>query len=616
MKGLPLLLFALTFMASNSAAAPVWEAGELHYPQDQSEVSAFINTKNTTQLQTVLCAKNTGYAYRFTLLLPKSCDNDIVIQVKVSSDTINTLVYAEVSGNSLEFQVDQDLIVSLRDSPELCFEFSDEDAAYMGVPTKLSVPMVGAELTMRKVAAECTALCLNNSYQCNVPLVSAMLWPNGGFKRESGDINYDELCTEVKNGHFVFLPHSSACKFALDRFYQHAGRGPLSFLDALFNREQSHFKKYEKLWNEAVDMVPGQTVIKDIRADGREWNLMLYSLIGGRNLIDEPKSYFDIKEYEGDPTTLLYDVDSRYELEALKYTAVLMRRVAGSLNTSEKIEAALKEWTEFYREFSASLPPVKQALALRPIIYRTMLLRIWRLAGMPEGVSFKHENAFVQGNDGKLTSNDRLEAVCSFFDGENGSEFFFGSDECIKGVNADLDSFGLKNNELKNVFKCWDEFAKAWQQSVFAQDIADDAVGVKLRSKLSLTLLSLYKTYGFGDYFLQRQCVASRDPDICDYENAHNRRTYESELETRLAAIGQVSEQDAQLLRSLSQLWGNFYDALYAYTEKLKEQGIISSWRASFVRGIALQIQTSALLNLNYDHDEFSDESLEDADPD
>ena len=60
MKGLPLLLFALTFMASNSAAAPVWKAGELHYPQDQSEVSAFINTKNTTQLQTVLCAKNTG----------------------------------------------------------------------------------------------------------------------------------------------------------------------------------------------------------------------------------------------------------------------------------------------------------------------------------------------------------------------------------------------------------------------------------------------------------------------------------------------------------------------------------------------------------------------------
>ena len=277
MKGLPLFVCALTFMASNGAAAPVWEAGELHYPQDQSEVSAFINTKNTTQLQTVLCAKNTGYAYRFTLLLPKSCDNDIVIQVKVSSDTINTLVYAEVSGNSLEFQVDQDLIVSLRDSPELSFEFSNEDAEYMGVPSKLTVPMTGAELTMRKVASECTALCLNNSYQCNVPLVSAMLWPNGGFKRESGDINYDELCT------------------ALDRFYQHAGRGPLSFLDALFNQKKSHFKKYEKLWNEAVDMVPGQSVLKDVRADGREWNLMLYSLIGGRSLSEEPKSYFDIK---------------------------------------------------------------------------------------------------------------------------------------------------------------------------------------------------------------------------------------------------------------------------------------------------------------------------------
>lgn len=383
MKSSSALIVLLAFVCGKAfAAGPMWEAGELHYPQDQSEVSAFINTKSNSQLQTVLCAKNTGYAYRFTLLLPKVCDNDIVIEVWVKSDTIKTKVYAEVSGNSLEFQVDQDLIISLTDSPQLTFEFDKDDAQYLALPQVLDVPMTGSDLTMRKVASECTALCINNSYQCSKPLVSSILWPSGGFKRESTDINYDALCTNVKGNNFVFLPNSESCRFALDRFYAHAGQGPLSFLDDIFNSKNSHFASYERLWNEALALVPGSSVMQDTRADGREWYLMLYSLIGSRTVSAFPQSYINIKNHEGDPTTFIYDTDSRYELETLKYSSVLLRRVHGSLAAQTKIEEALKEWSEFYREFSSALPSIRQAQALRPLIYRTMLLRIWRMAGI------------------------------------------------------------------------------------------------------------------------------------------------------------------------------------------------------------------------------------------
>lgn len=48
--------------ALTCAAAPMWEAGELKYSDDEAEVSAFINTERDTQVQTVLCAKNTGYS--------------------------------------------------------------------------------------------------------------------------------------------------------------------------------------------------------------------------------------------------------------------------------------------------------------------------------------------------------------------------------------------------------------------------------------------------------------------------------------------------------------------------------------------------------------------------
>ncbi len=616
MKLVSLIFIAPSLYGASVLSAPMWEAGELHYPQDQSEVSAFVNTRSNTQLQTVLCAKNTGYAYRFTLLLPKLCENDLVIEVWVKSDTLKAKVYAEVSGNSLEFQTDQNFIISLADSPLLTFEFEKDDADYLGVPEILNVPMTGSDLTMRKVASECTALCLHNGYQCNKPLVSSVLWPAEGFKRQEGDINYDALCTKIKDGHYVFLPGSEDCRFALDRFYAYKGRGPLSFLEDVFNGRGSHFKKYEKLWNDAVAMIPGSMIIKDTKADGREWYLTLYSLAGSNKVADQPQSYFDILNQDGDPTTLIYDKENRYELEALKYTAVLLRRVGSSLNARESVEEALKEWTEFYREFSSVLPSSRSAQALRPLIYRTMLLRVWRAAGQPEGVSFKQENAFVQGKDGKLSRGDRLEAVCSFFDGEGGNEFFFGSDECVKGVAADLNNFGFATSSLKDVYAAWDHFAAQWTASDFYSDTPDDAVGINLRSKLCFSLLSLYRTYGFGDYFLLRQSIASRDPDISDYETEHTLKTYENELETRISAISQVNTDDAAALSRISRAWNDYYLALGNYVDDLCKRGIIPAWRAYFVKGTALLSQLNALLNLNYDHDEWPDESLENADLD
>ena len=50
--------------------------------------------------------------------------------------------------------------------------------------------------------------------------------------------------------------------------------------------------------------------------------------------------------------------------------------------------------------------------------------------------------------------------------------------------------------------------------------------------------------------------------------------------------------------------------------DDLCKRGIIPAWRAYFVKGTALLSQLNALLNLNYDHDEWPDESLENADLD
>lgn len=599
--------------ALTCAAAPMWEAGELKYSDDEAEVSAFINTERDTQVQTVLCAKNTGYSYRFTLLLPQSFNNDFVIQAGVKSDTLNSKVYAEVSGNSLEFQIDQALIISLRDSPMLEFTFSKQDAKLLGLPEKLSVPMTGSDLTMRKVASECTALCLTKDYSCDKPLISSLLWPQGGFAKYPGKDDLETLCTDFRDGHFVFN-NSAGCRFGLDRFYSRQGMGPLSFLDGIFNAKGSHFARYTTLWNAAAEQAAGEVPGENVKADGREWYLSLYALAGGRKVRQYPQSYFEIMNLEGDPTTFLYDTDNRYELEQLKYTSVLARRYSSSVKAASTFEEALKEWSEFYREFCSALPQVREAQALRPVIYRTMLLRIWHLAGMPAGVILKQKNAFRQGTGGKTVTGEYLESVCSFFDGEGGSEYFYASDQCVKGVFADLGGNGFKTLGLDGVVSKWDAFAKAWRESSFFNDNVDDAVGTAPRAKLTLSLLSLYKIYGFGDYFLMRQCIASRDPDICAYENTRYYRTYEQELANRLESITAVSPKDASELSKANELWKQYYDALCSYVDTLERSGLIPAWRASLVKGMAAVQQTNALLNLNYDREELPDESLENVD--
>ncbi len=600
-------------LGSETYCATMWEAGELNYSDTESEVSAFINTERNTQLQTVLCARNSGYSYRFTLLLPKTCDNDMVIQVGVKSDTLKSTVYAEVSGNSLEFQIDQQLIISLKDSPVLEFEFSKSDADFLGLPELLSVPMTGSDLIMRKVASECTALCLTKDFSCDRQLLSSILWPNGGFSKTPVRDDLDTLCTQFKNDRFSFVPNA-ACKFALDRFYQRYGVGPLSFLDAVFNKNGSHFEKYTKLWNEAVGLIPGGTLSPGTVADAREWYLMLYALSGDRRIKQFPQSYYDILRYEGDPTTVLYDTDNRYELEELKYTSVLSRRAQGSLKALDTIQEALKEWAEFYRDFSQALPQAKEAQALRPLIYRSMLLRIWYLAGQPEGVVLRQKNAFVQGTGGKLSTKERLESLCSFFDGEGGNEYFYGSSDCIRGVFADLSSGGFATPLFSELTDKWDAFAKAWTDSDFYTDSVDDAAGPEFRSKLTLPLLTFYRIYGFGDYFLMRQCIASRDPDICSYEASRFARSAAQELQTRQDSIAKVSPNDAQKLGKLSELWKDYFDALDRYTADLEKSGTIPRWRVELVKGMAAVEQMNALLNLSYDHEELPDETLENVD--
>jgi hypothetical protein len=600
-------------VALSCAAGPMWEAGELNYSDEEAEVSAFVNTEHNTQLQTVLCALNTGYSYRFTLLLPQAVNNDMVIQAGVKSDTLNSKVYAEASGNSLEFQIDQALIISLRDSPMLEFTFSKQDAALLGLPEKMSVPMTGSDLTMRKVASECTALCLTKDYSCDKPLISSILWPQSGFSKYPGQGDLEALCTDFKAGHFSFN-NSSGCRFGLDRFYARHGVGPLSFLDEIFNREGSHFDRYVKLWNSAASQVQGAEPTDDVKADGREWYLSLYALSGAHKVRQLPQSYFDILKFDGDPTTFLYDTDNRYELEQLKYTSVLAKRYHSSFKASADFEEALKEWSEFYHEFCSALPQGREAQALRPLVYRTMLLRIWHLAGMPEGVILRSKNAFRQGINGRTVSGDYLESVCSFFDGEGGSEYFYASDQCVKGVFADLGGNGFKNAAFDDVVAKWDAFSKAWRDSVFFNDNVDDAVGTTPRAKLTLSLLSLYKIYGFGDYFLMRQCIASRDPDICSYENARYYRNYEQELANRLESISAVSSSDAAELGKANELWKRYYEALCSYVDSLELQGLVPAWRASLVKGMAAVQQTNALLNLSYDREELPDETLENVD--
>ncbi len=590
-------------------AAPMWELGELNYQSGESEVSAFINTEANTQLQSVMCTKNLRYDHRFTLLLPSQVNANLVIEAHLNSDSMITDAFGEVSGNSIDFQIDEALISELPDTSQLVFHFDKNDATYLGIPEVLEIPMTAADLSIRKAASECTALALNSGYSCNKRLISSILWPRNGFDRDF-DEDIDKLCTTVSKAGARRFNLSSGCKFALDRFYKQEGTGPLSFLNDLFNKENSLYNQYATAWNEAVDLAPVSTSRSSVYADGREWYILLYSLVSGKHISSFTNSYYEIKNLRADPTTLIYDYDNRYEMETLKYSSVLFRRIQSSIQACEAFTKALKLWNEFYRELQVVLPNLNQAQALRPVIYRTMLMRIWRLAGNPRGIKLDPKKIFVQGINGKTSSDDYLEGKCSFFDGANGEEFFFATEGCLKGIYSAFKSEGLKREEFEEVEKAWDAFAQAWNKSIFFTDSIDDAVGENIRSNLGLAMISSFRSYGFGDYFLMRQCFSSEDSDICDYEANKYYDVYVQELQNRLDSISEVSVEDAKLLNDLNDLWKNYYLKLSDYLNMLCQKGKLSPWRVGFVKGTVIVAQTNALLSFIYDREELPDTSI------
>lgn len=611
MKRLKLLaLFTALSATAPALAANVWESGELTYPNGETEISAFVNAGGNTQLQAVLCSKGGSSDYRFTLLLPKELDYDSVIKVIIKTDDLVTEEYAEVAGNSLDLQIDPRLLLAIPDTPKMEIVFDKEEAEYLGVPPTLEISMSGADLTLRNVASECTALCIGNNFKCNYPILASLLWPHDNFENVNRD-QIDELCTKrIGPNHYRFNP-AEACYLALDRFYNKYGLGPLSYLEKQFNAPNSSYRKYVKAWNQAVSLSPSVTITPDVNADLSDWYIVLYSLAGSRKLQEIPSSFYAIREAAGDPTTLVYDIDNRYDMESLKYTSVLYRRLRGSVQALNAVDSAMKYWLDFYREVSASLPNIPIAQALKPVIYRRMLMRTWRLAGRPNGIQLLPENVFRQGIGGKTTTTELLESKCSFFDGANGSQFYFASEDCIKGIESNIRISPLNNDNYVKVLDSWDAFARVWLKSPFYNDSIDDAVGEHPRANLGLALISLFKLYGFGDYFQLRECISSRDEDICSYESEKAYSVYKKEFEYRSDSIFRVNTEDGNTLNDLNNLWLNYYHALETYVDDLADRGVIQKWRAEFVKGIACIEQTNALLNFPYDREELPDLSIE-----
>ncbi len=614
MRVLPKLLFLCFLGISPSCfSSNIWEAGELTYPNNETEISAFINTSGNTQLQAVLCAKDSTNAYRFTLLLPNKLDSDSVIKVTIKTDELEVEAYAEVSGNSLDIQIDENLMLSIPDSSKLTLSFDKEDAAYLGIPSSIDVNMHGADMTIRNVASECTALCLDNGFKCNYPLLSSLLWPRDKYRDVSVD-DVDDLCSSmIVPGYYKFTPTKS-CKLALDRFYKKEGEGPLSYVHKLFKDKNSAFQQYVKSWNEAVALCPYSALDLPVTASDKEWYLILYSLIGKNPVREFPSSYYAVKKYTADPTTLIYDIDNRYEMELLKYSSVLFRRVKGSVSAVNAVEKALKVWSDFYRQLGSALPSIQQAQAIRPVVYREMMLRVWNLAGKPMGLKILPKNLFKQGTNGRPVTKEPLERQCSFFEGSGGDQFYFASEECIKGFNDYMRTSPLNSKLYKDVVKSWNEFSSNWAASQFYTDGIDDAVGEHPQANLALTIMSLFKLYGFGDYFLVRECISSRDADICEYELHKAYSTYSKEYNYRLDSISNVSEKDGKKLNELNELWLNYYHNLELYMKDLVHRNIVPMWRAEFAMAMACIIQTSAILNFPYDREELPDLSKDDSD--
>lgn len=669
-----------------------WEAGRLDYAYGGSEVAAFINTREQIQLQVVLCSYNEANSYRMSVLLPHEPKTSGIIPVKLHVDGTVTHVYAEVSGNALEFQIGTSFLITLPDSPTFELEFTKEDASYLNLPRIVAFPMDNARIALTEVARSCRLLCDKKGFDCSTPLISGILWPRNGFNSQktldalvhsdpvraaairehedkqdgikkadtststtessgvagsdsgqNGDstpevrlaaVDLDQACLRyplggrgnhglpldtLRNRQHVTATNglvssiheidmmplfvlTDQCRAALDRVYERTGKDALFFLPRLFHDPAGAYQRYSLLWNSVImdmarmDFQSAQGPREHV--DDYDYYLTLYTLFSNNaaKIRQFPQSYYDILNLKQDPSSFLYGLDNRYELETVKYSSVLMRRLTGVMSPQRNAEEALVSWYQFYQELSSNLPAVVRAQALRPVIYRQMLMRVWRMAGYPEALQLRPGYAFVQGTNGHPVTSELLEAKCSVFEGSNGDQFFFDSPECSRSVATDLRNLGYINEDYDQMLKRWDDYVNAWDQSVFCQQGKAGSIS-QLRSGITLPLLSLYRIYGFGDYFLLRKCISSRDVDICTYDRYRNQEVYISDLRKTIANIAEVSRSDARELKKLNDLWQLYFDSLCAYTDHLAAEGRIPEWRARFVQGVAITIQSEIILN-------------------
>ncbi len=873
------LVSSLTDITLAQAAVPTWtsnswEAGRLDYTHGGSEVAAFVNAKENLQLQVVLCSQNQPSAYRMSVLLPHDHKASGIIPVKLEVDGTTTHVYAEILGNSMEFQVGTSFLITLPDSPTFTMTFKAEDAKYLHIPKEVSFPMDRANIVLSEVAKSCAILEEQQNFTISRPLISGILWPRNGFnntnlpeasndnerptleeqakknglsvtKQNDKDrrwtdpnwapeivptapasnpryVDVDSLClrypdasdrrkshhangshnglsasaqlaakasatlnsdarsssmiaavssdtkatrssghhehhlsshiaddlndhavpssltntaavssvvgktgqastaqsssTDVaarsnsssktnssatanarssepvianrstvamvmgdaaidmsldaevrnmasvsskvddngtddadaanareraqgaqrsegsgtkdsstkqsigtkRNDHVANVvnglvstihPHddmpsfvlSDKCKAALDRVYEEQGKDALSFLPDLFKDPTGSYQRYLLLWNTVLsDTARMDFKNPDSTLDEYDYYLTLFSLFSDTRITQYPQSYYDILRLRDDPSTFLYAMDNRYELETVKYSSVLNRRLTGFVSPRRNAKEALRSWNQFYQELSMALPPIAKAQALRPVLYRQMLMRFWRLAGYPESLHLRPEYSFVQGSKGRTITREPLEQKCSTFEGSEGDEFFYASDDCIRGIQSDLRALGYVNEDYQAVLRSWEAFSKAWTSSIFFNVDEQYTTSEHIRSGIGITLLSMFKTYGFGDYFLLRKCISSRDSDICAYEADKYYDSYLSDFKKTVAAVSDVSSEDARALKRLNDLWEEYYENLTTYTNNIVKKGRMPAWRAQFVRGVAATSQAESVLNTLY----------------
>lgn len=770
-------------LSVESVIGDSWEVGRLDYGYGGSEVAAFVNTPEQIQLQLVLCSKLEAAPYRFSVLLPRDIDSSGIIPVKLLVDGVTTNLYAELVNNALEFQVGDNFIITLPESPTLEMIFDAEDAKYLHIPERISFSMEQAHASLEQVAKSCTILCQQQDFACQKSLIAGMLWPHHGFNNiislremrqidpliamahfNQGEENSNEIradgsiphehdgdgvededsvntdgslelgkntdaaitsdevkfseeriaqlskelgvsaedvvdvdgaclqwqpqsleqvqvqpnsAKEVKtittttantdfstslattdsstmpvvafasNGHShyqtqnytqsnivssarqadqiakhyyhdynrnygrsrksehattlerrmpYFVP-TTKCKQSLDLVYERTGKEALSFLHQLFHQPNGDYQQYSSLWNKVVKEADNWDKSKSEREiDDFDYYLMLFSLFSNTPVAQYPQSYYDILRLREDPSSFLYAIDNRYELESIKYYSVLSRRGRALRTINRDIEDAMRKWHQFYQEFSVSLPPIAKAQALRPLVFRQMLMRIWRLAGYPETLHLRPQYSFVQGTGGKLRTNDQLEARCSIFEGNNGDQFFYASPQCVKNIASDIKRLGFLTPDLQQVLHNWDAFIQAWKQSNLFSSPEQKNVRAYEHAGISLSMLSLYKIYGFGDYFLLRKCLSTRDGDICAYDAYQNHEQYVSEMRKHISEFSVIANKEAYALSELNGLWNDYYQSLCSYTMGLVQKGKLPAWRAYLVQAIATTTQNEAMM--------------------